>query len=364
MNIETGAAAQAGAAVKRYLGLEHREPTELGTALLAIVSEYGKASLCHPEFLEGELIQRNVPAMEAYKACLMTRVVGFRELMEGSQTGGQTVLDRFVRNAVDKTGFSRRTVLELTGEFAHAAGYEAFYQEEFDKVEQAKEADVAYVIPWSVYEADLGPASAEFSRWLRTKEAISADSLARLEALSAAGVPEAQYCLGCYLLLHAPDKGSASACEQAVSLLKKSAAAGDRHAATLLGDYYYGYYANGEDRDWNKAYGYYTGYGALALEGQRRKAFVEIVNHGKFNRKLLTLCGGFLALIAASLLIPIGGALYPQGAFWAVLCALLCGGTFGAAVMHHRVKPYGDMYYLPVLMFVIWTVFMITRLTA
>ena len=84
-------------------------------------------------------------------------------------------------------------------------------------------------------------------------------------------------------------------------------------AAAALGDYYF---EKGGSSNWTKAYEYYTGYGAIALNKNRKKAIVSILNHKLYNRKILGLCVILFFVFAATVI-------------WAPATAVLLHVRFG-----------------------------------
>ena len=84
---------------------------------------------------------------------------------------------------------------------------------------------------------------------------------------------------------------------------------------------------------------------------------MDIINHGKFNKRMLSLCVGLFVLIVLSVIAAPGAALYAAHLGIGILCCFLCAGTLAAAFLHHRVKPYDNVYYAPVAMLLIWMLY-------
>lgn len=358
LDSETIGSVRAG--VKGYFGFDQPQSTDLSAALTSFVSTYGVNALLNTEQLRAELRAAHIPEMDNGQACLLTKVRGFKELLQHSANTKQLDLDRFVYNAVSQTGLTRGVVLRLTADFAQAAGYERLPLNGVKTYRQDKLGQ-AFVVPWGLYADDLKAAEENFLSWKNRGAAMTEENLNRLRMLNLAGIPEAQYCLGYYLLRSAQASGELNTSLQVhpLSMLRAAADAGERRAAAALGDHYY---ENGEPGDWEKAFEYYIGYGSLALETPQRAALVDIINHKTFNRKVLSLCAGLLALIVLSVLAAPGTALYAGHFGIGILCCFLCGGTLAAAFLHHRAKPYDDVYYAPAIMFLIWMSYLAARL--
>ena len=360
---ETVGRACAGAAeeIKDYLGFDQPPlPTDLSAKLNDFVAKYGANSLSHTEQLRKQLREANVPKIDIYQACLLTTVTGFDKMLALNKNTEQLELNRFVYNAIAQTGLARDVILRLTADFAQAAGYERLSADSFNPWNRGQ-IKRAFVVPWSLYENDLRSVEKDFSIWKCSGTNMAAGTLNCLRQLNNIGIPEAQYCLGYYLLQRActNEEFCASPQENALSMLQEAAEAGEGRAAAALGDYYY---ERGGSADWEKAFGYYTGYGALPLEDKQRKALVDIINHKKFNKSVLSLCAGFLVLIILSVFTAPGASLYAAHLGIGVFFCLLCGGALVVALLHYRIKPYENVYYLPVLMFLIWSVYLAVRM--
>ena len=134
---------------------------------------------------------------------------------------------------------------------------------------------------------------------------------------------------------------------------------GSGKAAAALGDYYY---ALGGSGNWSRAYQYYTGFGADALNKSRRSAVANILNQEIFNRKLLGLCVILLLAFAATVIWPPAAAVYAHhpAAGWLMMALQL--GLVVLGFLHHRARPYDFIYGLPVAMSGLWFLYMAVRL--
>lgn len=126
-------------------------------------------------------------------------------------------------------------------------------------------------------------------------------------------------------------------------MLHEAADAGDSTAAAALGDYYF---EKGGSSNWTKAYEYYTGYGAIALNKNRKKAIVSILNHKLYNRKILGLCVIlFFAFVATVIWAP-ATAVFAACPFWGWLAVAVQLTLLVLSILHYRSKPYDCVYTL------------------
>ena len=127
----------------------------------------------------------------------------------------------------------------------------------------------------------------------------------------------------------------------------------------LMGDYYF---EKGGSSNWTKAYEYYTGYGAIALNKNRKKAIVSILNHKLYNRKILGLCVILFFVFAATVIWAPATAVFAACPFWGWLAVAVQLTLLVLSILHYRSKPYDCVYTLPVAMSAIWFVYMAIRL--
>ena len=139
--------------------------------------------------------------------------------------------------------------------------------------------------------------------------------------------------------------------------VQEAADAGDTQATATLGDYYYDKGVS----DWGKAYEYYTGFGSLALSKKRKDAIVSILNQKKFNRSMIGLSITFFLAIVATLILAPGAPLYVAHRVIGSIFTLLSLAILALAILHHRIKPYDTLYYVPIGMFTMWFFYMAIR---
>ncbi len=339
-----------------YIGLYKAPPSETGSVLTTVVSRYGSEAFCDPDVLHQAMTDAGATEDEILRVQLMARVPGFQELLAQDPRTAQVDLDRYIQNATGETGLDRDTVLRLTGSIVFALGGSMdcdtppVREDGEDVVPQTIAALAA-----EVYEGPLRTFQDDLDRIVSNGAAAQLD-FDSLETLVNIGIPRAKYCLGYCLLAGI----QVEACEErGVALLEEAAGQGDSRAAALLGDYHY---ASGGSDHWSRAYEYYTGSGAMALNKARKTAMTNILNQKIFNRKILGLCVLLLAVFAASVIWPPAAAVYAAHTACGWLSVVAELALLVLAVLRYRVKPYDFFYGLPVAMAGVWSVYMTIRI--
>lgn len=357
--------------VKQALGIGTIEDTLAGDQLRRAVAAEGRRVLLDARMLRRALEQEGAVERNIQLFCLMSGAPGLSELLEERSGATQADLDRFIRNAVEYTGLSRGTVLLKTYQICRAADLPMAYNPKDSRSVFMKGAAVAYAFPPELYESALAPFRAMFDREKFNFISTNRLDFESLGPLAQAGVPEAQFYLGFWMLEQSEES------QTAVELLKSAAHAGSELAGAALGDYYFdkGF---GDDADddvfagkaakllgnsyWDRAFHYYTGYGSAELNDRRRSAVASIVNHGAYNRKLKLLSGILLALMAVVLFAVPGlmiGAAHP---IWGIGCLVLEAAVYVLMLRVLKVSPYMHAEVYPMLMSSIWIVFLILRI--
>ena len=104
--------------LKRYSGNYVKPVSKLGSSLEILVKKHSSHIYFDEKLLQSSLNELGVLDFDIYKVCIMTKVTGFRELLERDKRTGQSDIDRFVRNAIEETGLTRTTILGLTCDIA------------------------------------------------------------------------------------------------------------------------------------------------------------------------------------------------------------------------------------------------------
>lgn len=339
--------------VAEYVGFYSAPVSDLGSILRSLVAKHSCKVYFDDKQLQSSLHELGAAPSDIYKVCLMTKVTGFRDLMECDSRTQQIDLDRFVQNAVEETGFNRTTVMGLTSDIALSADIACNCNTNHFATRKLL-TETAFVVPASLYESEIKEFKEAFEKSAFKDKDVTKLDFGKLQPLVAAGIPKAKFYLG-YCLLNGIQFEADNV--RAISLLQEAADAGDTQAAATLGDYYYD---NGVS-DWSKAYEYYTGFGSLALSKKRKDAIVNIVNQKKFNRIMIGLSIALFIAIVASLILAPGAPLYAAHRITGCIFTLLSFAILIMAILHHRIKPYDTMYFVPVGMFTMWFFYMVVR---
>lgn len=351
----------------------------LDTVLQNLVAQHSRNVYDDATRLQSLLELAGLDSLTVHKLCLLVATDGFAHMLLTESKPTQTDVNIFVANAQAQTGLTRTEVRRLLRSVLLSV--EAAYDLNcYDETVAGIVAEQAYVIPESLYGDEIHTIQNSMMAASVNKRVIPPSVQAKLEALVAAGVPKAKQILGdCMLRGLIPDASE----ELGLQLLKEAAEACDSGAGGLLGDYYYNKglaafealdESKGDTPDammsmqirgndmWSKAFEYYTGFGSLALTPRRKRRVMNIYNHGVFNQRLL-ICSAFLLLLMLlTLVLAPGSTSYAPHYIWGVICLLACGGYFWLAKKTNDYRPYNDVYALPVLMFVLWTLFVGVRL--
>ena len=305
--------------------------------------------------LEKELRVRGLSAVEAAEVRLMTRISGFSQLFSQGRCG----LELFVRNGTRETGLRRDALLAFALAVQPDSGptppqWDSTAERDRKpdaasnrvvKAEQTSEAASDTAVPPGITGEDLSAFQRAFRQWRTDGTPLPAAMLDLLGPLGRAGVPEALYCQGSWMLQ------AGSEAPKARALLREAADAGVPEAAAELADDYYQHPGGG---NWERAMALYTGYGALALTPPRREAVARMLDRRAFNRRYLAWNGGLLGTLTA-LLIP--GGLLPLALF-----APLGAGLLGGVSLWSRTRPYGEYGALPAGLFALWAACLAVRL--
>lgn len=345
-------------AIEEYRGAS-AAASAAGPILRSLVKRHSAEILFDSPRLQREMMQAGAKETDTLKICLLTKVTGFHELVQAGRGTQQADLDRFIRNAVLETGFHQTELMKLTAELAGAAGFAVRCRTKKNLERAIPER--AYVIPASLYEEDLNAFQQAVERASSGESGISGSEFNKIEALAAAGMPRAKYYLG-YCLLYGvpPEMDCEGAREKGAALLREAAEAGDFQAAAKLGDYYFSL----GPQAWGKAYSCYTGYGAMALDRERQRAVVQMQNQKRFNRRLMGWSAALLLLMAAAVAAAPGAALYPACYALGSFCVLAGLAVLVGAGLCHIARPYGSVYFIPVAMFILWSIHAAARLLA
>ena len=311
---------------------------DLCDVLSELVHRYTTRIYNDKDRLEKELKKYGVRETDILKVCLMTKVNGFGYLLHTGEQLQRAELECCIRNAAEETGFTRETIMELVRAVALSAGSAVDYNgEHLRDPSHAGMEERAYMIPVSLYEEELE----KFDEGYHNNSTKDLD-YSRLEPLAAAGIIKAKFHLG-YCLLH--KSGLEMDSEKGLELLTEAADLGDSEACAVLGDYYF----DQGPGSWEQAYRYYTGYGAMALNEDRRKNIERIFKQVTFNGQLINTSLLQAGIMAAMLFLPGMAMSLPCLAGTGLLVLI-----FVSALWYKHHCPYGDLRFAPACMFLTW----------
>lgn len=325
----------------------------LEAILSSAVEQYGESLFMDTSILQQALTEAGAPSAEIYRVCLMTQVSGFGELLKLDPRTMQVDLDRYIQNAADETGLSRDTILRLTGDIMFSLGGSVDCRD----LSAARKAEyvpqTVAIMAQALYEEQLHAFQTDFNK-VAAGASIKLD-FDRLEPLVNVGIPQAKYFLGTCLLngIQLPVNE-----ERGLELLQEAADVGDSRAAAALGDYYY---RQGGSGSLSKAYQYYTGFGATALDPSRQAAVTNILNQRVFNGKLLKWCVLLLAFCAVTVFWAPGSLLYESCTVLGLAALAVQAALLVVGFLRYRSKPYDSVYALPVAMSSVWFLYMLAR---
>lgn len=337
-----------------YIGLYEAPISNIGSILTSVVAKYGEDVFLDPGSLHDGMTDAGASELECCRVYLMTQVSGFQKLLEQDQRTAQLDLDRYVQNAAEETGFNRDTILYLTGGILTSVG--GAMSSGFHPTDSATVIpQTSVLLATSLYEVPLHNFQADLEKVCTGDTKIKLD-FTEIEFLANLGIPRAKYCLG-FCMLNAIQLAPNE--EHGLELLREAADLGDSKAAATLGDYCY---QQGGSNNWTKAYQYYTGFGAAALNETRKSAMTSILNQKRFNQKLLGLCSLLLVVSIFTVIFPPAAALYASRPVWGWLVVIVQLALLVLGCMHYRVCPYDFLYWLPAAMSGLWFIYIAIRL--
>lgn len=327
--------------------------TGLEQALMQIVDENSKEIYSDSVKLKQALEFSDISALHTLQIIIMSHVNGFQDLINNDVHCSQANIERYIHNAIYETGFTRSTILSLTSCIAISVG-SAINCAEFNDVSEKNEC--SFVVPMSFYEDELKKIESAIKR--KGAGGISQANLERLQILSSAGIPKAEYLLGT-LLLWSDETDDP---QTAINLLENAAEDGIPEAAAVLGDYYY---QSNYRATWLASVYYYTGYGSLALSDDRRTALKNIFQYSLFNKRLLLGCVALtFAIFFAVVLMPMvstGGIVssrYTIAGIITFTLSLICNLV---SFYLYNLNPYADKFWVPGLQLLLCVLYAIFR---
>lgn len=346
--------------IKEYFSEEYSEIDELGLILHRIVAERGKTIYFQSGQLTEEMKKYGASETDIHRILLMTKVIGFNELIENRKNIQNNDLERYIHNAAT-TGFQREILLELTADIAFSIGITL---ENKISLHNKSKLDDAYVIPMSIYKKELDEFRSRFVTVKDDPAKCAALDLSPMEPLVRMGITKAKYYVGYCLMQDAISEKSDSlripSDKRGLNLLQEAASEGDREAAAALGDYYYNYnnfHAKKKYSVTGKAYDYYTRFGSIALTDTQKKNVKDILNQKDENSFMIKISAGFCVLLLCMVLLS-SFILRSTHIVLGIISFIFEIGAVAAVVLHNKTMPYNVVSYLPITLYLIWFVYM------
>ena len=329
------------------------ETESIVASVLTEIYQEGPDVFLSAEQFAKKLTEKGLPEITVEQLLLMTRVTGFWELIRADESTKYADFERYMNNAFRETGLTRMKILELGSELGCMIGIpllQTIRSEGMDVEDSEKSYRSGYTIPAALYQAELE----EIEKLIEEKKLfnLTEEEILRLQVLASSGVPRAKYYYGMILMKQENELGTEG---KGFQMILDAAAEGDACAAGVLGDHYYKQESAGS---WTKAFEYYIDYGAMPLNESRKEAVRTIMNAGAFNKALVTLCCVFaIFLCVLAFLIPsILGATQHRVLFVFMVTAMLAGIVL--SYWQLRENAYDNIWKLPVLIFVLWTLYL------
>lgn len=344
--------------LKRYSGNYVKPVSKLESSLKTLVEKYSSNIYFDEKLLQSSLNELGVLSSDIYKVCIMTKVTGFRELLECDLRTEQSDIDRFVRNAIEETGLTRSAILGLTCNIAVSVNIAFEWTGENFKINDVLK-EKAYVIPISFYEDELKKLDFTEGENMQLKDS----DIDVLQSLAEAGIPKAKFILGYYILSGTKSEESS---EYAKEMLTEAAEEGFMQANMILGDYYFDQgYESISDNAWRKAYEYYTGYGTQALNEKRQNAVANILNQRKVNKFTLILSIIFGIITVCLFLYSPGAPVYNTYVIFKWIGIVLSVFIIIFAILRYKYYDYDELNRLkivPAALFTVWFVYTLIRI--
>lgn len=339
--------------IQTFLFGQNSEPSHLGHILKSIIQDHGVGIIKDDHKLIALLRAKGCEKSDIYQIMLLIKVDGFMSLIEHNTIKEQSILNIFIRNAIEETGLRRSTILRLTNELAYAFEFAYVYEENTERIQHHQ--NQAYTIPLSMYQKTID-------------EYREKGDFKILEPLVAAGIPKAKYYMGVYKLQEFIDsfdlRGNIwidTEKLEGVQLLQSAADDGDFEAAAELGDFYCR--VDRSFTDWNKAYYYYTQYAAMPLTDDRKKAMKCILKQKEKNQKIIEYCFILhLFMTFTSILMVPSSMIFPVHSFISFICIILGFILLCIMVIRFKLQPFElSGSYLKSL-FLIWFFYLVARI--
>lgn len=119
------------------------------------------------------------------------------------------------------------------------------------------------------------------------------------------------------------------------------------------------YMMDNPPENWDKAYACYTDESASAIQGKRKIAIIQIVNHGKYNKRVILLSIAFLLFSIAFIVLTSRITVFHTHIIWKIACILLQIIEVVRAIVWNKKNPYSSLQVILPLLFAIWAVYVV-----
>ena len=137
--------------------------------------------------------------------------------------------------------------------------------------------------------------------------------------------------------------------------LKELADGKDPSAMAVLGDYYF--YTSAPEH-WDLAYGNYTGENALPLTEARQAAVKDILNHGKYQKRILILSIVFCAVTVLFMLLTASFALFYMNPVIRILFIVLEALIAAAGIRSYKKNRFTSLRWMLPDLLLIWCLYL------
>lgn len=334
-----------------------------------IISKYGREVLLKEEPLKQELKNSGVDTMDIYKFILISKCHGFDEVVKSEKINSIVDLNRLTSNIYTQTKLNRADIMRLCAALFTAlgiiekSGIKHVVEKAIDNLGAKQYANDelignAFTLSSSEYRSKaLDHFEKVFENDHPDLSLITEEDLRRLEALLISGIPKAKYYTACYIL-HSSTEGASA--QEAINLLEQAFKEGDAQAAAKLADHYCD--EGGDFNDREKAYRLYTGIGALALNEKRKDNLVGLFNQKMYYKQVLKYSVVLYAVIVLSMILPLSMNIYPNLTVVGVLLSIVSLGVLILGFVINKIRPYFNIQFIPVSLFIVWFFDILIRL--
>lgn len=179
--------------------------------------------------------------------------------------------------------------------------------------------------------------------------ALSAEDTQRLKELADTGDRWARYQYSMFLYTIKND------IHQAIDIWKSLSDENYPLAMEKLGDYYF--YENAPE-NWDIAYDNYTKEGSIPLSKARKTAIKDILNHGKFNKRVLIMSITFCVISIAIMLFMNSFVLFHMNVFLRIIFIILDVLIVVRGIRRYKFNPYSSLRWMLPDLFLIWCIYL------